>query len=230
MSNNKGNRIYVAGGSKGGVGKSMLTSALIDMLQEAGKAITLVETDTSNPDTFKMHQGQINCVTLDLDDAGGWVELVNIADARRGDTLVINTAARNNKGVSKFGVTLQSTLPELDRELVTFWVINRQRDSLELLREYQQSITKGSLHVVMNEYFGTADKFELWNNSRLRQEIDARGGQSVLLPDLADRVSDDLYSQRLSIARAMIELPLGNRAELARWRSEVRKSLGAVVS
>ena len=29
----------------------------------------------------------------------------------------------------------------------------------------------------------------------------------------------DLYSNRFSIAKAAVEMPLGNRAELKRWRS-----------
>ncbi len=50
----------------------------------------------------------------------------------------------------------------------------------------------------------------------------------MTFPDLADWVSDDLYSKRMSIAVAMKELPLGNRAELTRWRSEVKKVLEGV--
>ena len=51
-----------------------------------------------------------------------------------------------------------------------------------------------------------------------------------MLPDLADRVSDDLYSKRLSISRAMTELPIGNRAELARWRREAARMIGEVIN
>jgi hypothetical protein len=46
---------------------------------------------------------------------------------------------------------------------------------------------------------------------------------------MADRVSDDLYSNRLSIAKAWGTLPIGNRAELRRWLEEVNKVLATVV-
>ena len=55
------------------------------------------------------------------------------------------------------------------------------------------------------------------------------GGKSLNFPDLADRVSDDIYTKRLSIARAATELPLGNRAEVTRWRRECRKMFGEIV-
>ena len=83
--------------------------------------------------------------------------------------------------------------------------------------------------MVRNGHFGEEKKFELYNGSKLRTAVEERGGQSVTFPDLADRVSDDIYSKRMSIAIALKELPIGNRAELTRWRNEAKKVLEAVV-
>jgi len=230
MGSDKRSNIYLIGGSKGGVGKSMVSMAIVDMLAEMGQKILLVESDTANPDTWKAHREQHDTVLIDLDNGDGWVELVNACNDKPEHTVVINTAARNNRGVSQYGVTLQSTLVELQRRLVTLWVVNRQRDSLELLREYLDAITEGDTHVIRNGYFGATEKFELFNNSNIRQVIEERGGMSLTLPDLADRVSDDLYTNRLSIAAALRKLPIGNRAELMRWRAETRKALSAVIA
>ena len=123
-----------------------------------------------------------------------------------------------------------STLADLKRKLVTLWVINRQRDSLELLKEYMGAIPNAEVHVVRNGYFGEEKKFELYNGSNLRKAVEDKGGKSVTFPDLADRVSDDIYSKRLSIARAGKELPLGNRAELSRWKGEVAKMLSGITA
>lgn len=138
-------------------------------------------------------------------------------------------AACNNKGVRAYGATLNSTLAEMDRRLVTLWVINRQRDSLELLKEYMGAIPKATVHVVRNLYFGEVRKFELYNGSQRRTAVEASGGQSLDFPDLADRVADDLYGQRLPISEALKTLPLGNRAELTRWRAEVARMLAPVI-
>jgi len=101
---------------------------------------------------------------------------------------------------------------------VTFWVINRQRDSLELLKPFLDALPNATVHVVRNLYFGEPAKFELYNQSRLRETLERAGGQTLDFPDLADRVSDDLFGRRLAIAKAARDLPLGNRAELTRWR------------
>lgn len=226
----EGKRIFVIGGSKGGVGKSMVSMALIDHLQAAGEKVLLMESDTSNPDVWKSYKEQVRCELVDLDEADGWIQLVNLCDEHQDSVVVVNTAARNNRGVAAYGVMLKDTLEKLRRELVTLWVINRQRDSLELLKEYLETLGSSTVHVLRNAYFGAEQKFELYNKSRLRTTIEERGGRSLVFPELADRVSDDLYSQRLAIAGAMKSLPIGNCAELTRWRSEVAKVLGELAS
>jgi Mrp family chromosome partitioning ATPase len=51
MTDGKGTaNIYWVGGSRGGVGKSMMTVAMLDHLLERGSKVVLVECDTSNPD------------------------------------------------------------------------------------------------------------------------------------------------------------------------------------
>jgi hypothetical protein len=221
--------IFIVGGSKGGVGKSLVTMALLDHLQERGEAPLLIESDTSNPDVWKSYKEHLPTELVNLDEADGWIALVNLCDSHKDKTVVVNTGARNNRGVSAYGETLGSTLEELRRQLVTLWVINRQRDSLELLREYMEAIPKGTLHVVRNGYFGEERKFELYNASKVREAVEGRGGKSVTFPELADRVSDDLYSKRLAICAGLKSLPVGNKAELQRWRKEARKVLDEVV-
>lgn len=221
--------IYLIGGSKGGVGKSLVTMALLDYLTQQEEAGLLVESDTSNPDVWQAYKESVETATIGLDDADGWINLVNLCESKPDSVVVINTAARNNKGVSDYGDTLNSTLAELKRTLVTLWVINRQRDSLELLKKYMDAIPNSVVHVVRNGYFGEEKKFELYNGSKLRASVEERGGKSLTFPDLADRVSDDLYSKRLTIAAAAKDLPLGNRAELQRWRGEVRKMLEGII-
>jgi hypothetical protein len=227
---NRAGRIYWIGGSKGGVGKSMMTVVTLDYLIDAGEKVLLVECDTSNPDVWKAYSKQLDGELIDLDEADGWIRLVNACDGYRDGVVVVNTAARNNLAVTQYGRTLDASLDELGAKLVAFWMINRQRDSLELLAEFMAAMPSADVHVVRNGYFGDEGKFELYNASTVRKSIESRGGKSVTLPDLADRVADDIYSQRLALSDAAKTLPIGNRAELGRWRSEVRKVLAAVVS
>jgi MinD superfamily P-loop ATPase len=110
--------IYLVGGSKGGVAKSMVTLALADHLQRQGTHAVLVESDTSNPDVMKALRDEIKCAAYNLDEADGWIGFVNCCDTHRGAAMIVNTAARNQMGVTRYGRTLARALDELERQLV----------------------------------------------------------------------------------------------------------------
>ncbi|AFY97242.1 oxyanion-translocating ATPase [Chamaesiphon minutus] len=222
------NPIYMIGGGKGGVGKSIVSMALVDYLCEIGKDCYLIETDTSNPDVFKSYGEAVPAQILNLDKANGWIDLVNLCEEHRDKTIVINGAARSNDGVSKYGENLRGVLKDLDRSLITFWTINMQRDSVELLKQYMEVMQGTTIHVVRNGMFGDEDEFALYNSSGVRKAIEKQG-KSLMLGELAERVSRVLYNDRRTIAQAIAEMPLGNKAELLRWRGECKKMFDLVV-
>ncbi len=56
-----------------------------------------------------------------------------------------------------------------------------------------------------------------------------QGDRSLNLPELADRVTDAMNRGRLTIEKAVGELPLGDRMELERWRDECKTMLSEVI-
>ena len=50
-----------------------------------------------------------------------------------------------------------------------------------------------------------------------------------MLGELAERVSRVLYNDRKTIAQAITEMPIGNKAELLRWRGECKKMFDLVI-
>ena len=220
--------IFLIGGGKGGVGKSLMSMALLDFLHARRRQPFLVETDTSVPDVFKTYKDAVAAQAVNLDDREGSIHLVNLVDGNPDSTFVINTGARNQTGISNFGRTLSRALPRLGRKLVVFWMIDRKRESLELLGDFRDAIPQAEVHVVRNLYLGSEDRFELYNGSNARTVIEAAGGRSLNLPELADRVTDAMNKGRLTIERAVGELSLGDRMELERWRDDCKAMLSEV--
>jgi hypothetical protein len=213
--------IIIVSGSKGGVGKSLTTMALLDYYLMNHKFIKLIDADTNNPDVCRCYGATTSGEIMDMEDVEGWIQLVNICDASPFKTVVVNTPAQSNIAVSKHVAILLNSMRELARPLITLWVINRQRDSLELLDDYMALVNTGTIHVVCNGYFGEQKKFELYQNSTIHQTVTTLGGKSLFLPDLADRVTDDLYSKRTTLSDASQTFKLGDRVELQRWRDAV---------
>ena len=222
-------KIINISGSKGGVGKSIISMCVIDYLESIDDKPILIESDTSNPDVWKTYKNRINSELINLDDKDGWINFINFCDKNKDSNIIINSAARSNDGVRAYGKMLNDNIDDLGHKLITLWVINRQRDSLELLAKYMEAIPKAEIHVIRNTYIGDPSKFELYNSSNIKKTIEDRGGKTIDFPDLADRVADTIYNERLPIAEAGEKMPLGNRAELARWRAEVKKAIEVVL-
>lgn len=227
-------RVCLVGGSKGGVGKSLLAMTVLDYLRAkpADDGQTLfIETDNSNPDVWKAYRDSVPSALLDLDTADGWLELLNHCADPAYATIVINTAARNNLAVTQFGERLALGLTELDVTLVTLWVINTQLDSLELLKQYRAALPVGELHVVRNEFRGS--NFRLYDESDLRRDIEAHGGLSLSMSTLAERVTQELYGrQRMTLDEVATSpnSPFGHRIEAKRWRKVNAPMLDKVLS
>lgn len=211
--------VWMVSGSKGGVGKSIVSMALTHYLSKRGQEVLLVEADTANPDVGKAYGKSLETVYLNLDEKDGWMDLANLLAEHPEQTAVINTPARSGEGVKLYGSMLSSSLEDLDRALVTLWIINSQRDSLQLLRDYLDAMQAGTTYVLRNLYHGPERKFELYNASNIRETIEARG-KTLNFPDVADRISDQLHSDRLTIDAVIANSPLGNRAEVNRWVKE----------
>ena len=224
--------MYYVGGSKGGVGKSLFSFALVDYLLNQERNVLLVDTDTDNPDVYKAHKGlelpNLFCLMNSLDDADGWADLLDTVQTYPEHTVVVNAAARTKTSTASYGDIMQGALREMQRELAVFWIINRHRDSIELLHSFQQAFPNVTIHVCRNLFFGDPARFDLYNNSKARAGVE-KTGKTLDFPAVANRVADWLYSKRMSIRAAYPEMPLGTRAELQRWRARCAEMLAPVM-
>ena len=211
--------MIIVGGSKGGVGKSMVSLALLDFYLERGKKFVFVETDTSNPDVGMNYQAALGerMRTAALDTKDGWLQLIDNIEAADGADLIVNTGARTNDGIARFGGMVNDLARDGLFALITLWPINRQIDSVRLLKNYMATMSESEIFVLKNLYFGTPEKFELYDHSNTKKIIDEKW-RDFDFPNLADRVSDIIITDRMTIAEAMTMMTLGNRVELKRWR------------
>lgn len=222
--------VLFVGGDKGGVGKSMMTVAAIDyyLHRSPAERVVLVESDSANPDVGKICDSiaDVEQVLADLDTEAGWLGLADCV-ARHPGPIVINSAARNGAGRREYGHLLAAACQEMHRELVLAWPINRQRDSLQQLAEARGTFD-GRIIVLRNLYFGDANKFELFNGSNLRKDIEASGGAALELPELNDRIADRMNCERISLD-ALASEGMGTKLAIRVWREKVDRIMAEVL-
>ena len=220
-------KVIFIGGGKGGVGKSLVTMATVDVLLTRGESVLLVESDDSNPDVYKALNGLVQSVVLNLDNEDGYLSLCSVIESNPKAYVVINTAARATKPIIKHGGIVSDTVKELKREMVMLWAMNRQRDSIELLRDFLDGMGDEftATHAVLNTYWGAPEKFMRYNNSKQKSRVTS----TVTFPELNDMVSDKLNDNRLALSNAEAGMTIGERSVLSRFRKAANEALNGVL-
>lgn len=214
--------VIFIGGSKGGVGKSLMAMIILYYFISNGEKPILIETDTDNPDVLKSYstKGDNGFVGKDcyvyicnLDNENGWEKLFDIVNDNPGRPIIVNSAARNSVALANFGDTLNQI-----REFKTIWLINDQADSLNLLMRYMNTVHQ-PISIVKNGFFGLEDNFNAFDGSKA-----ARAGlQSVYLPKATDAIISAIYTGRHSLSEVVNEdvLTFGQRILARSWLNKV---------
>lgn len=218
--------IYIFSGNKGGVGKSMAAIAFTEYLLAAGLDPLVVETDTQNPDVGRKYGDRAQFINV-TDSIQGWGKVADLADQHRDRPMVLNLPAGIGEAWKKGAPLMFEALAESGVEISAhvFFVINRQKDSIVLLKDAMERDPSGgaikSWFVVKNLYFGDAEKFALWNDSKTRRELLESGkGHEVEMPELADWVADKLTGRPTTVAASADDtdtFTLSERTAIKRW-------------
>ena len=218
--------IFYVGGSKGGIGKSIISTVLVQFLIDKygeKKAIHLVETDDSNPDVGRIYRGKIPVTALILDEReAGWITLYELLEENTDTLFVINSAARSNYGIEINGENFSRSLEESAAyDLITFWPINRQIDCVNLLMDYLKVIQYGSVFPIRNNYWGTPKDFLIFDSmmGRVNNSDMARSRlKSVLdFPPLNDLITLQFYSHGKTIPEVAEILNVFKRQLFVTW-------------
>ena len=216
------NKIIIVGGGKGGVGKSTVVFSVVDFLLSKDKQVVLIESDDNNPDTYKSLNKLIKSELCNLDTEEGFIKLGGIIEANKNACIVVNTAARATRSIVEHGGILTDVVRELGRELVMLWPMNRQRDSIELLKTFLDGASGYSAtYVLLNTYFGVTEKFSRFQSSKQKDRVNG----TLIFPELNDLVSDKLIDNRLALNNAESVLSIAERSALRRYREAANNVL-----
>ena len=200
--------IVISHGDKGGVGKSLLTCALIDFRAnqkgfDASKLVIL-DADPRNADVFRMFDGypQFGKVErISLASKEDWMKFIDrIQDEKgKGYDYILSLPAGIGGILSKEGAKFGDLVGQLGHEIMMFWTIDRMPDSINLLKRALFDLggkVKQTI-LVKNLFFGDVESFTRWDNSYLRKLFLLQGGIESNLPELHEWVIDQVIGDQL---------------------------------
>lgn len=223
------NAVYYIGGGKGGVGKSLVSMAVVDWLRAREQDVLLIEGDCANPDVFKAYDSLVEARPIDFDQRDGWEELIDLFDKEKGRAIVINSGARVIQYVEAYGFLMQAAVDAGLIDLRVVWPINRSRDAVLALADFREVVTAGNVAVIRNLFFGAAKKFTRWAESPFAAQLMQSGAKVADLPELTDRLIDRLYDDRMPIEAALQAGTLVEKSSMCHWRCQVHTMLDHVL-
>ena len=230
------NLVYV-GGSKGGTGKSMVCMALVDYFRNRfpEDELMLIETDSSNPDVGRLYRRTEGVVLRGLflnEEESAWMEMVDDISNTSARHVIINSMAASNLGIQNHGALLDKNIlnGRLDVKFNVLWAMNRNKDSVNLLKDFLTWMKSATVYPVLNLYFGKEDEFVFYRSATdIQQTLLERGGRDLVFPSLNDLIADRLYTDEINIEELPSHLGLGMRTGLERWLSQVKDTFDKVV-
>ena len=211
-------RTYFVDGDKGGVGKSMIARAVIDMLLQSERfllsaidRIVVVDADPANADVCGSDgysdesvgvgdkKTKIVAIQHPIRFVDDWFSLISLLD----DKNLINDGQNNRIVISlpaAAGLVLAEnpTVLEMLDEFNGFhvWVLGNERSSVEQLEKRIEvapySYARG--FAVRNLKHGSANSFAFWNNSITRKNVMEWGWQEIDFPVLSPGIAVEIGS------------------------------------
>lgn len=215
--------IWVTGG-KGGVGKSTFARGLMDTLIAAGASVAAFDGDPDNAQLFRYYRNVGGGVVRTELAGSGVAPLLDAMEAQTADVILVDVAAGGSRTLMQLDkeVRLLFNAADLSYQVTIVSVLSRIKDSVNLLKA-TMDMTKGKtvqLVAVKNLYFGDAERFRLFDESKTKQRLVEAGGIVLEMPEMADDTYEVLDQQNLPFRLAQDAeggLSLLERSRVFRW-------------
>lgn len=220
--------LILSDGDKGGVGKSFLAKALGDYCRRQGLPVHYVETDTRNPDIYQVANKIIPTERYDLRNDDGWAALAHLAeDCAAQENVIVSLPGGIGAQEQNYACFIQA-MEEIGIEMRVFWVMNHEKDSVNLLKHRisQDKALAQSMVAVLNCFYDEA--FSIWNGSQTRNDFLGNGGTEYALPCLAKRVTEHLARENKLLSEGMDTLHAYDRIVFRTWRKKLDEGLSAL--
>jgi hypothetical protein len=152
--------LYLFGGEKGGVGKSLVCRSAIEYNLEKKRDFIVFETDRSNPDVKRIYGDATDCRLSIFSEGEKYEDTANaIFNAATEKAVLVNLPAQVMPPLRVFfdSNDLFRLGKELDVNFYVFFVSDGGYDSLNLLKKSLEYFTNNATHIVVKNLGKTED-------------------------------------------------------------------------
>jgi hypothetical protein len=216
-------------GDKGGTGKSTFSRGLLDVLIHHGVKVAAYDGDRRNSQLFRHYRSLEGGVTqLDVMETGGADRLLDDMESGVAPVMLVDLPAGAGAALENFeretGFLEGAT--ELGYKVTLVSVLSPVRDSVNALRVLMEEMGEMPRYVaVKNLHFGSDTQFELFDESKVKQELLRRDGLILSLPKLFGETYSLVDNKSLTFRQASTDLVMSQRRRVYQWLDLLDKEL-----
>ena len=212
---------------KGGVGKSLFSTNLVQYFKDGCVGHRALDTDHENS-TLKRFHSEAEFVSLE--DKRGLDAVFHAAETS--SLLVIDCrAASTDLFLDYFAeVVLSEVLSLYDARLTIICPVNHEADSVEQARLLSDALGQQCRYIVVKNQ-AHSDAFDLYEGSKMRgQLLNTLGAREVTMPRLYDWLVTALNRHNVTVTQALTHpaFHLIDRQRLKHWQAKLYAEIGAV--
>jgi len=189
-------RIIWVHGTKGGVGKSLMSSIVVDYLLEQGETPAIVECDGSVPDVHGRFGDEVPCVISALNDVESvhtMLETLEDVSKASVSTIVVNLTA-NTELLDSIAIDIKDVCEALGYESRTLFMLSESAHSADLaassMKDGLVAISSRAVAIV-NMHFGKSQGDFNWFASPARKQWLDSGRAEVAFDEIETRVKNN---------------------------------------
>jgi hypothetical protein len=223
-------KIQVAG-NKGGAGKSLCSTAVIDCLSRHGHAVALAERDTGNNDCARLFRETIPVRLIGNDPVDAEQQVKKLAESFPDRHIIINSRAAeiNIDDETPVIADFNKVARETGSRFICLWMLTAEseKDGLLSLTTFLKACS-GQVIVLHNSARGGPLSF--WHESEVKKVVERQGGRLIEFPLCATYLRHQISNFRRSPEWMAAHGPsFLHKIAIAHWRKSIDKMMGEIL-
>jgi energy-coupling factor transporter ATP-binding protein EcfA2 len=217
-------KLVIVTGDKGGTGKSTLSRGLVDIANHRGVSYVAYDSDKRNSQLYRHYQNTGGGISrLDFSTEDGADNLIVQMDTGTSQLIIVDLPAGGGELLEKYNLQLGllSEAQDMGYDITIVSVMSRVKDSVNALRLLMDFTGDAAKHLaIKNLYWGTEDKFSLFDQSKVKQRLLDDGGLVINLPDMCDATYALIDEHNLTFRAALDDtehIPRPHRSRIHQW-------------
>ncbi|NMF63244.1 chromosome partitioning protein ParA (plasmid) [Brasilonema octagenarum UFV-E1] len=183
-------RLVIVTGDKGGVGKSTFARGLLQLYINKDLVCLAYEADQRNPQLERHYVDKYRPLIryIDIFRKGEADKLlIDIEKEKQFSLFLLDLPAQSGGFFENYvkELTFFEMLKDVNCQVTMVSVISRVQDSVNVLEKLHE-LCKDQVDyvVVKNLFHGESDKFERYNDSKIRKDMSSKGLVEIMMPEL----------------------------------------------